>query len=559
MDKIWLGQYPPGVKPEVDPRPFASIPAMLDDCCERYASLPAFTSLGGTLSYRQLDALSRQFGAWLQHEAGIQPGERVAIMLPNVLQYPVALFGALRAGAVVVNTNPLYTARELEHQLVDSGAACLVVLENFAHTAQDVLARTSVRKVVTTQVGDLLGFPRAPVANFVVKRIKHMVPAWRIEGALPFPQVLDAGRRHLLSPVPLDSAETAFLQYTGGTTGVPKAAMLTHSNLVANVAQTREWIHEVLKEGSEVGLIPLPMYHVFALVVTMILMRIGAHCVLVPNPREFEELVHLLGKSRATVLVGVNTLYNAMLGTEAIRTIDTSRLKIAIAGGAAVQSVVAERWFEVFGLPIIEGYGLTECSAVVTANPLTIRKFTGTVGLPLPSTEVAILDEAGNEQAPGTQGEIAVRGPQVMAGYWNRPAETAQAITLDGWLRTGDLGAMDEKGFLRIVDRIKDVIVVSGFKVFPSEVEEVAMLHPAIVEAVAVGMPDARSGEAVQLVLVSRDPALTAEAMVEHCRQHLTGYKVPQRFTFRKEPLPKSNIGKILRRAVRDEEAAVRK
>lgn len=370
--------------------------------------------------------------------------------------------------------------------------------------------------------------------------------------------MMEAGRRHLLSPVPLTSADTALLQYTGGTTGVPKAAMLTHGNLVANVAQTREWVRQVLQEGAEVGLIPLPMTHVFALVVALVLLRFGAHSVLAPNPRELEALVKLLGASRATVLVGANTLYNAMLGTEAIRSIDTSRLKIAIAGGAAVQSVVAARWFEVFGLPIIEGYGLTECSAVVSANPLTIRKFTGTVGLPLPSTEVAILDEAGRRQPPGEQGEIAVRGPQVMAGYWNRPAETAQAITLDGWLHTGDLGTMDEQGFLRIADRIRDVIVVSGIKVFPSEVEEVAMLHPAVVEAVAVGMPDAHSGEAVQLVLVSRDPALTAQAMLEHCRQHLSGYKVPQLVTFRKEPLPKSNIGKVLRRAVRDEEAAAR-
>ncbi|HEU4852058.1 MAG TPA: AMP-binding protein [Telluria sp.] len=554
MEKAWLTQYPPQVPAEVDVHQFASIPALLDDSFSRFARLPAFTNLGATMSYREVDELSRQFGAWLQHEAGVDKGERVAIMLPNLLQYPVALFGALRAGAVVVNTNPLYTARELEHQLVDSGATCLVVLENFAHVADEVIARTGVRTVVTTQVGDLLHFPKSMLANFVVKHVKHMVPRWRLDGAVPLRRALEAGRGRPMDPVPLAASDLAFLQYTGGTTGVPKAAMLTHGNLVANVLQTREWVRGVLEEGVETGLVPLPMYHVFALAVVLIFMRIGAHSVLVTNPRELPELVALLRDSRATALIGVNTLYNALLNAPGIEQVDTARMKLAIGGGMAVQAAVAERWQQRFGMPIIEGYGLTECSAIVTANPLTLKAFSGTVGVPIPSTEVAILDEAGHQLPAGSEGEIAVRGPQVMAGYWNRPVETATALTLDGWLRTGDIGVMDANGYLRVIDRIKDLIVVSGFKVVPNEVEDVAMMHPGVMEVAAIGTPDERSGEAVTLVVLRKDPALSAQELIDHCRKYLTGYKAPKDVRFRDQPLPKSNIGKILRRVVRDEE-----
>jgi long-chain acyl-CoA synthetase len=556
MPRPWLTQYPAGIPAEIDCGTFASLKDLLAASCSRFAGLPAFSSMGTVLTFRQLDEASCAFAAWLQKVAGLRRGDRVALMMPNLLQYPVALFGVLRAGMVVVNVNPLYTPRELEHQLNDSGAVAIVVLENFAHTLARVVESTSVRVVVTTQVGDLLPPLKRLLTNAVVKYVKKMVPAWKLAGAVTLSQAMAAGRGQSLDDVTLTHDDLAFLQYTGGTTGVAKGAMLTHGNMVANVLQVAAWMSPGMNDGAETVVIPLPLYHVFALTGCLSFFSKGAQIVLIANPRDLPAFNKVLRQTRFSAIIGVNTLFRALLDAPGSAELDWSGLKLAVAGGMAVQQVVAHRWKQMTGVPLVEGYGLTETAPVAIANPVTIEEWSGEIGVPLPSTDAAILDDDGRPVAPGEGGEICLRGPQVMKGYWNRPEETARVFTADGWLRTGDMGVMDERGNIRLTDRKKDMIVVSGFKVFPNEIEDVLATHPGVAEAAAIGVPDARSGEAVKVVVLRKDPALTEAGVLAHCRQHLTGYKVPRIVEFRDEPLPKSNIGKILRRELRDGGAA---
>jgi long-chain acyl-CoA synthetase len=552
MDRIWLKSYPEGIPAEIDLDEYASLREIVEDSCRRFANLPAYGNMGASMSYGELDRASTDFGAFLQKALGCGKGDRVAIMLPNLLQYPVVLFGTLRAGMTVVNVNPLYTARELEHQLKDSGATVIVVLENFAHTLEQVVARTAVRTVVTTQVGDLLPGAKGLVTNLVVKHVKKMVPRWRIPGAITLRSALRKGHAATLDRVPLGHDDVAFLQYTGGTTGVAKGAVLTHRNMVANLQQVSAWIGRDLEEGKETAIIPLPLYHVYALTSNLVFMKIGAHNILITNPRDMPAFLAELRRHKFTAIIGVNTLYSALLNAPGFAEVNTRSLKVASAGGMAVQRAVAEKWKEVTGVPIVEGYGLTETAPVAISNLCNIKDWTGTIGVPIPSTEAAVLDDAGSEVAVGELGEICIRGPQVMQGYWNRPDETANVFTPDGWLRTGDMGFMDPRGYFKITDRKKDMIVVSGFKVFPNEIEDVVMMHPGVLEAAAVGAKDPKSGEVVKLFVVRKDPELTEQALLEHCRKNLTGYKVPKIVEFRTEPLPKSNIGKILRRQLRD-------
>jgi long-chain acyl-CoA synthetase len=554
MDRIWLTQYPSGIPADVDVHELASLSDVLVRSRQRFGELPAFSNMGASLTFAELDRLSRDFAAYLQTALGLHKGDRVALMMPNLLQYPVALFGVLRAGMVVVNVNPQYTAPELAHQLKDSGAAAIVVLENFAHTLQVVLEKDPALNlvVITTEVGDLFPVVKELLTNVVVKYVKHMVPDWKIAGATEFNAALRAGHAQLLAEMPVGHGDTAFLQYTGGTTGVAKGAVLTHGNMVANVLQMRAWLARDLLEGKEVLVCPLPMYHVYALTSTLVMMALGAHTVLVTNPRDMHAFLHDLRKHPFTVIIGVNTLYRALLDAPGFAEVDTRALKLTSAGGMAVQRVVAQRWKERTGVAIVEGYGLTETSPVVISNPISIGEWSGAIGIPIPSTLAAILDEDGRELAVGEVGEIGVRGPQVMPGYWNRPDESAHVFTGEGWLRTGDMGVMDEHGTFRLTDRKKDIIVVSGFKVFPDQVEDAVALHPGVAEVAAIGVPDERSGEAVKIVVVKRDPALTEAALLEHCRQHLTDYKIPRIVEFRSEPLPKSNLGKILRRQLRE-------
>ena len=556
MDKIWLKQYPQGIAPEVDVAQYASLPEILARSCERFGARPAYHNMGVSITYGELDRRSREFGAFLQKALGLTKGERLAIMLPNLLQYPVALFGALRAGLAVVNVNPMYTARELEHQLRDSGASAIVVLENFAHTLQQVLAETRIKTVITTQVGDLFPAPKAFVTNLVVKYVKKMVPSWRIPNAIAFSAALRAGQAQALDDVPLTRDDMAFLQYTGGTTGVAKGAILTHGNLVANVQQMHSWVGKNLREGEEVTVLPLPLYHVYALTVNLVFMKLGAHIILITNPRDIPGLIEELKKHKFTAFIGVNTLYNALLNAPRFAEVHTGALKMASAGGMAVQRAVAQKWKELTGIPIIEGYGLTETSPFAICNATDIKDWTGAIGVPMPSTEAAVLDEQGNELPLGEIGEICIRGPQVMKGYWNRPDETAKVFTQDGWLRTGDVGFVDAQGYFRITDRKKDLIIVSGFKVFPNEIEDVVMMHPGVLEVAAVGAPDPKSGEVVRLVVVKKDPQLTEQALLEHCQKYLTAYKVPKIVEFRVGSLPKTNVGKILRRLLREPAAA---
>ncbi|WLI90723.1 AMP-binding protein [Massilia sp. R2A-15] len=555
MQRHWLSSYPPGIPSDVDVGKFASFNALLAWIADRYGAQPAFSNQGATLSWHELARLSAQFAAYLQQVAGLGRGDRIALMLPNLLQYPVALFGAFQAGCTVVNVNPQYTPRELQHQLADSGARAIVVLDNFAHTLEQVLPLTPVHHVITTAVGDLLPFPKAQIVDLVVKHVRHMVPAWHIGGAVSLHDALKAGKDLALVDVHLNAADIAFLQYTGGTTGVPKGAILTHGNVLANVEQTAAWVQGFLEEGKETAIIPLPLYHVFALTATLTFCRLGAHIVLVTDPRDIGGLIKLLRHTPFNVIIGVNTLFNALLEAPEISQVHPAGMKLAVAGGMAVQRAVAERWQAVFGVPLLEGYGLTETSPIVCANPPNLAQFSGAVGLPLPSTEVAIFDEADRELGPGETGEICVRGPQVMQGYWNMPDETERALTADGWLRTGDIGVIDERGYVRLIDRKKDMIVVSGFKVYPNEVEQVVGLHPGVFEVAAIRAPDEHSDEVVKIVVVRRDPELTAEALLAYCRKSLSAYKVPKYVVFRDEPLPKSNIGKILRRVVMEEEA----
>jgi long-chain acyl-CoA synthetase len=552
MRKPWLAQYPAGVPADININDFPSLKDVLTATCARFAERPAFSSMGTVMTFRQLDEASGAFAAWLHKIAMLKRGDRVALMMPNLLQYPVAMFGVLRAGLVVVNVNPLYTPRELEHQLNDSGAAAIVVLENFAHTLEQVVSSTPVRFVITTQVGDLLPPVKRLLTNVVVKHVKKLVPPWRLSGAVDFNRVLAAGRAQSPDNVTLNHADLAFLQYTGGTTGVAKGAMLTHGNMVANVLQVAAWMSPNLKDGVETLVIPLPLYHVFALTGCLSFFRIGTQTVLIANPRDLPAFIKALRQTRFTAIIGVNTLFRALLDAPDSASVDWSGLKLAVAGGMAVQQVVAHRWKQMTGVPLVEGYGLTESAPVAIANPVTIEEWSGQIGVPLPSTDAAILDDDGNALALGEIGEICIRGPQVMKGYWNRSDETAKVFTPDGWFRTGDMGVMDERGEIRLTDRKKDMIVVSGFKVFPNEVEDVLTAHPGVTEAAAVGVPDERSGEAVKVVVVRKDPTLTEAEVLAHCKQHLTGYKIPRIVEFRSEPLPKTNVGKILRRELRD-------
>jgi long-chain acyl-CoA synthetase len=553
MEKVWLRQYPKGIPAEANLTEFTSLKHVLEESVRRFGELTAYSNMGGHISYQQLDEASRNFGAYLQKSLQLRKGARVAIMLPNLLQYPVALFGALRAGYTVVNVNPQFTARELEHQLADSGAEAIVVLENFAHTLQEALQRNKSLKlaVITTEVGDMLPLMKEFITNAVVKYVKKMVPEWRIEDTIEFNVALREGHSQTLDDVHLTRDDIAFLQYTGGTTGEAKGAVLTHGNIVANLQQMSLWVGRDLDVGKEICVIPLPLYHVYALLSSLVFMKIGAHVVLVTNPRDLPAFIAELKKHPFTGIIGVNTLYAALLDTPVFLDVDVRHLKMTSAGGMAVQRVVAEKWKQLTGVPIIEGYGLTEASPVVIANPLDIKDWTGSIGLPIPSTEAMILDDDGEPVALGDVGEICIRGPQVMKGYWNRPEETDKVFTDDGWLRTGDMGFMDERGYFKITDRKKDMINVSGFKVFPNELEDVISAHPGVREVAAIGVPDEKSGEAVKIIVVKRDESLTEEQLLDHCRKNFAAYKVPKYVEFRSEALPKSTIGKTLRRELR--------
>ena len=548
----WLSSYPRGVPAEIDLSEFSSIPDIVAVSCTRYRDRPAFSNFGKVLTYGDIDRLSRDFAAFLLHEFQLKKGDRIAIMLPNVLQYPIAIFGALRAGLTVVNTNPMYTARELKHQLEDSGAKAIVVLDNFAATLAEVIGHTQVKHVVTTGIGDMLGFPKGAIVNFVLKYVKKMVPEYRLPGALRFCDALSRGTDKALPAISLTHEDLAFLQYTGGTTGVAKGAMLTHGNLVANMQQAAAWVGGNVKYGDETIITALPLYHIFALTANgLTFMKFGAMNYLITNPRDMRGFVKELSKVKFTAITGVNTLFNGLLNTPGFDKLDFSRLHITLGGGMAVQRAVAERWKKVTGVPLIEAYGLTETSPAACINPPDLPDYNGSIGLPISSTQCRVVDDEGNVLPQGEVGELCVKGPQVMAGYWQRPEETAAVLSPDGWLRTGDVAKMDEKGYFYIVDRKKDMILVSGFNVYPNEIEDVVAQLPGVLEVAAVGVPDEKSGEAVKLVIVRKDAALTEQDVRNFCRHELTGYKQPRFIEFRTE-LPKSNVGKILRRELRE-------
>jgi long-chain acyl-CoA synthetase len=549
MDRVWLNSYPEGVPAEVDLGRLRTLAQLSDEGCARYADSIAYVQMGRSLTYRQLDELSRRFAAYLQKSVRLAKGERFAIMLPNVLQYPIAMFAALRSGLVVVNTNPLYTAPELEHQLMDSGATSILVLENFAHVVQKVLPRTQLKHVFVTSVGDLLGFPKSAIVNYVVRKRRKQVPPWDISGAISFKAALAAPEQ--FDPVDVQPEDLAYLQYTGGTTGVAKGAMLTHANVSANILQSEAWVRPHFKESATL-ITPIPLYHIFALTANCLLFfRLGWRNILIINPRDFPAVIKELKKYPFSFISGVNTLFNALLHTPGFETVDFSRLRITLGGGMAVQASVAKRWKEVTGKILTQAWGLTETSPAACINP-PLEDFNGSIGLPIPSTDLAIKDDGGTDLPIGEIGEICVRGPQVTLGYWNRPDETAKVMLPGGWLRTGDIGRMDQRGYVFIEDRKKDMILVSGFNVYPNEVEAIAASHPGILEAAAVAQADEHSGEVVALFVVRKDPTLTERAVIDFCRQSLAAYKVPRHVYFRDE-LPKSNVGKILRKALREE------
>ncbi len=552
LERPWLQSYPNGVPAEIDVNEFASVSAVFDTSVAKYRDRPAYSSFGKQLTYGETDALVEQFAAYLLGELQLKKGDRVALMMPNCLQYPVATFGVLRAGLTVVNVNPLYTARELKHQLVDSGAAVLVVVDNFGDTVQQVLADTPIKQVITTGLGDMLG-AKGLLVNFVLKYIKKMVPNYSIRGAVRFNQALKLGSRHTLPKVEIDHDDVAFLQYTGGTTGVAKGAMLTNRNLIANMQQASAWLSTSgIEPGKEVIITALPLYHIFALTANgLVFMKFGGCNHLITNPRDMKGFVKELKATRFTAITGVNTLFNGLLNTPGFDEIDFSTVKFTLGGGMAVQRAVAERWKKATGVTLVEAYGLTETSPAACINPLNLAEYNGAIGLPIPSTDACVKDDNGKTLTPGEVGELCIKGPQVMKGYWQRPEETAQAIDADGWLHTGDMARMDEHGFFYIVDRKKDMILVSGFNVYPNEVEDVIAMMPGVLEVAAVGVPDEKSGEVVKVVIVKKDPNLTAEMVKEHARANLTGYKHPRIVEFRKE-LPKTNVGKILRRELRD-------
>ena len=552
MERIWLDSYTEGTPHDINPDAYPSLAAMIDEAIARFPDRPAFENMGVRITFAELDRLAKDFAGYLTSGAGLARGDRVALMMPNVLQYPVALVGALRAGLVVVNTNPLYTARELRHQLVDSGARAIVVLENFGHVLEKCIDDTDVKHVVVTGLGDMLGFPKSALVNFVVRHVKKLAPPFRIDGAVRWKDALASGRGAAAGSVDLNGDDLAFLQYTGGTTGVSKGAMLSHRNMIASVLQADGFLRPFAREGEEVVITALPLYHIFALAVNGLLyMRFGAHNVLITNPRDMPGFVKTLKGVRFTVITGVNTLFNGLMNTAGFSELDFSPLRISVGGGMAVQSAVAERWKAMTGVALLEGYGLTETSPCACMNPLHFEDYTGSVGVPMPSTDCRVVDDAGNALPVETPGELCIRGPQVMRGYWNRPEDTAAAIDEEGWFRSGDIAEMDVRGFFRIVDRKKDMILVSGFNVYPNEVEEVVSQHPEVLEVGAIGVRDELSGEAVKIVVVKRSPGLTEESLREYCQEQLTGYKRPRHIEFAQE-LPKTNVGKILRRELRE-------
>jgi long-chain acyl-CoA synthetase len=554
MEKIWLKSYQAGVPAEIDLNEFRSIGELFEKSVKQYGPRKAYINMDKAITYAELDKLSASFGAYLQSVLKLPRGARVALMMPNLLQYPICLYGALRAGYTVVNCNPLYTERELEHQLKDSGAEVIVIVENFVKVLENVVARTPVKHVIVTQLGDMLDFPKRMIVNIVVKHVKKMVPAWNIANAIELRDALIEGGRFPLKPVEVGHDDLAFLQYTGGTTGVSKGAMLTHRNIIANLQQAHAWIKDALHDD-ELIVTALPLYHIFALTANCLtFFKIGATNLLITNPRDIPGFVKEIGKYPFSTITGVNTLFNAMINNPDFAKIDLSKLHLTLGGGMAVQRAVAERWKQITGVTLIEAYGLTETSPAATMNPLDMPEYNGCIGLPISSTEVTIRDDDGKDLPMGEPGELCIRGPQVMKGYWNRPDETAKVIMDDGFLRTGDVAIMDANGYFKIVDRKKDMILVSGFNVYPNEIEDVLAMHPGVLESAAVGVPDEKTGEAIKIFVVKKDAELTEASIIEHCRTLLTGYKIPRHIAFRSE-LPKTNVGKILRRQLRDEKA----
>jgi long-chain acyl-CoA synthetase len=552
MDYSWFKSYDSGVPHTIDVNEYSSLKDIVENSFKKFSDRPGFSCMGKTFTYAEIDDLSAKFASYLQHELGLGKGSRVAIMMPNILQYPIALFGILRAGMVAVNVNPLYTERELEHQLNDSGAETIIIFENSANILQKVISNTPIKNVITTAIGDMLGFPKSLIVNFVIKHVKKMVPAFELAKAIDFTDALSKGDASKLNDVSLSHEDIAFLQYTGGTTGVSKGAVLTHGNIVANMLQARAWLKNEIREGEEIIITPLPLYHIFSLTANcFIFSSIGALNVLITNPRDIPGFVKELSKWKFTAITGVNTLFNALLNNEGFKNLDFSSLKLTLGGGMAVQRPVAEKWKQVTSKPLIEAYGLTETSPAACINPLTLPEYNGMIGIPIPSTVVKVVDDDGNEVALGERGEIAIKGPQVMQGYYNRPDETAKVMTEDGFFKTGDIGVQDENGYFKIVDRKKDMILVSGFNVYPNEIEDVIAGHDKILEVAAIGVPSEKSGEVVKIFVVKKDESLTEDEVIEYCRQELTGYKVPKFVEFRTE-LPKSNVGKILRKDLRE-------
>ncbi|MBA0203271.1 long-chain-fatty-acid--CoA ligase FadD [Pectobacterium aroidearum] len=552
MEKIWLSRYPADVPAEIDPDRYSSLIEMFETSVKRYADRPAFVNMGEVMTFRKLEERSRAFAAYLQNQLKLQKGDRVALMMPNLLQYPVALFGVLRAGLVVVNVNPLYTPRELEHQLKDSGASTIVIVSNFAHTLEKIVHNTAVKHVILTRMGDQLSTAKGTLVNFVVKYIKRLVPKYHLPDAISFRRVLQEGRRQQYIRPDIINTDLAFLQYTGGTTGVAKGAMLTHRNMLANLEQCKGAYGAILQEGNELVITALPLYHIFALTVNgLLFLELGGKNLLITNPRDIPAVVKELKQYPFTAITGVNTLFNALLNNKEFHELDFSTLRLAVGGGASVQQAVAERWEKLTGKHLLEGYGLTESSPLVAVNPYDLKHYSGSIGLPVSSTDVKIIDDDGNDAGPGESGELWVRGPQVMLGYWQQPAATDEVLK-DGWLATGDIVTSDDEGFLRVIDRKKDMILVSGFNVYPTEIEDVISRHPKVSESAVIGVANEVSGEAVKAFVVRRDNSLTKEELITHCRRNLTGYKVPKEIEFC-DDLPKSNVGKILRRELRDD------
>ncbi len=552
LDKVWLKRYPADVPAEIDADRYSSLIEMFEHAVQRYADQPAFINMGEVMTFRKLEERSRAFAAYLQNELGLKKGDRVALMMPNLLQYPIALFGILRAGMVVVNVNPLYTPRELEHQLNDSGASAIVIVSNFAHTLEKVVFNTQVKHVILTRMGDQLSAAKGTLVNFVVKYVKRLVPKYNLPDAISFRSALQRGRRLQYVKPDIINSDLAFLQYTGGTTGVAKGAMLTHRNMQANLEQAKAAYSPLFREGQELVVTALPLYHIFALTVNCLLfIDLGGRNLLITNPRDIPGLVKELGKYPFTAMSGVNTLFNALLNNEEFHKLDFSTLRFSVGGGMSVQKAVAEKWEKTTGKHLLEGYGLTECAPLVAGNPYDLKHYSGSIGLPVPSTDIRLVDDNGHDVPPGEPGELWVKGPQVMLGYWQRPEATDEVLK-DGWLATGDVVTVDDQGFVRIVDRKKDMILVSGFNVYPNEIEDVVSQHPKVLECAAIGVPSEASGETVKICVVKKDASLAKEELLTHCRRHLTGYKVPKIVEFRDE-LPKSNVGKILRRELRDE------